>query len=293
MGDGCWIGNRYFGAVGYADDLVLLSPTVHGLRSMLGTCERFGELYSVQYNPKKTVCALFSRRKVENKPLIKLCGSEIKWVETFKHLGNIIAENLSEEPDVKHKKGDLIQRVNSVLSTLDGSSDEILRTVFNSQCSHLYGTSIWNFHDKSMKMFEVVWNRSVRRLFKLPHMTHTRYLPCFTETPRVRNQIFIRFINMCKSFYSSQNERVRFLFELCHSNARSIIGGNLSLIAQNLNIRVGEVMGAGVGLLKDQQLSQEDERALALIMELRNDCIPGFTQDEIGFIQTFVCNDVI
>ncbi len=37
----CWIGNHYFGSVGYADDLKLLSPTAHGLRRMTKICEEF------------------------------------------------------------------------------------------------------------------------------------------------------------------------------------------------------------------------------------------------------------
>ncbi len=31
---GCWIDSHYFGSVGYADDLKLLSPTICGLRKM-------------------------------------------------------------------------------------------------------------------------------------------------------------------------------------------------------------------------------------------------------------------
>ena len=159
-----------------------------GLRSMLKICEEFGEQFGVQYNPKKTVCIMFSRRLGTIKPVIKLCGSEIKWVDTIHHLGNVISCNLTEAHDVKHKKGDLIQRVNSVLSTLDGSNDQILKKVFNTQCSHLYGTPAWRFRDKSVREFVTAWNRSVRRLFRLPFMTHTRYLPHMLDAPPVLDQ---------------------------------------------------------------------------------------------------------
>ncbi len=33
-GFGCWSGNHYFGAVGYEDDLKLLSPSARALRRM-------------------------------------------------------------------------------------------------------------------------------------------------------------------------------------------------------------------------------------------------------------------
>ena len=293
-GFGCWIGNSYFGAVGYADDMILMSPTVSGLRSMLKICEEFGEQFGVQYNPKKTVCIMFSRRLGTIKPVIKLCGSEIKWVDTIHHLGNVISCNLTEAHDVKHKKGDLIQRVNSVLSTLDGSNDQILKKVFNTQCSHLYGTPAWRFRDKSVREFVTAWNRSVRRLFRLPFMTHTRYLPHMLDAPPVLDQIYSRFVNMCNAMYKSDNVRLNFLFRVCVSDNRSLIGGNLTLIANRLNINVDKVMYVGVSQLKGaymSDVSDADVMALHFINELRCDILPGFNESEVSDMLYFICVD--
>ena len=41
-GYGCFIGNKFFGCVMYADDLLLLSASVSGLQSMLDICYGFG-----------------------------------------------------------------------------------------------------------------------------------------------------------------------------------------------------------------------------------------------------------
>ena len=54
-GIGCWVGSQYFGALGYANDLTLLSPSVAGLREMLRICEDFSNEYSVKYNAENTV----------------------------------------------------------------------------------------------------------------------------------------------------------------------------------------------------------------------------------------------
>ena len=37
-GIGCHIGSHFCGAFGYADDIILLSPSVSGLQSMLDSC---------------------------------------------------------------------------------------------------------------------------------------------------------------------------------------------------------------------------------------------------------------
>ena len=53
---GCHIGNMYVGALGYADDLTLLSPTLSGLKSMLQIADSFGDEYDIMlkmFNVKK------------------------------------------------------------------------------------------------------------------------------------------------------------------------------------------------------------------------------------------------
>ncbi len=42
---GCWIGQHYYGGVGYADDLILAVPSVRALRQMVKICKEFGEEY--------------------------------------------------------------------------------------------------------------------------------------------------------------------------------------------------------------------------------------------------------
>ena len=51
---GCRIGRKFCGALAYADDLTLISPTVQGLQSMITLCEKFGLEYSIKFNDEKT-----------------------------------------------------------------------------------------------------------------------------------------------------------------------------------------------------------------------------------------------
>ena len=50
---GCHIGDMFAGALGYADDLTLLSPTLSGLKSMLQIADTFGDEYDIVFNVKK------------------------------------------------------------------------------------------------------------------------------------------------------------------------------------------------------------------------------------------------
>ncbi len=46
-GTGCFIGHLYYGCISYADDLVLLCPSVKGLHKMAAICEKYGIMYNI------------------------------------------------------------------------------------------------------------------------------------------------------------------------------------------------------------------------------------------------------
>ena len=52
-GLGCFIGNIFMGGLGYADDAVLLAPTLSSMKEMLNICDAFGKKYNVLFNIEK------------------------------------------------------------------------------------------------------------------------------------------------------------------------------------------------------------------------------------------------
>ena len=51
---GCYIGTISTGALCYADDLLLLCPTIRGLQKMITICSDFAPEYDATLNPNKT-----------------------------------------------------------------------------------------------------------------------------------------------------------------------------------------------------------------------------------------------
>ncbi len=112
-GIGCHIGHEYLGCLGYADDLKLMCPGIKGLQKMISICETFGEKYSVKYNEKKSICIFFDKAKDRNSYFndnvnITLNGSQMKWANSVKDLGNYIAYDLSESEEIRQKRADFI-----------------------------------------------------------------------------------------------------------------------------------------------------------------------------------------
>ena len=55
---GCIMNGVYMNHLMYADDLVLIAPSVRALQVLLGYCDSFAQDNDAKYNTKKTVCML-------------------------------------------------------------------------------------------------------------------------------------------------------------------------------------------------------------------------------------------
>ena len=81
---GCTIGHVYVGCLGYADDILLMSPSLDGLQNMLGVCEIYAERHNLSFstnintNKSKTKCIAFSAKE-EDLPKMKLSGNYLPY----------------------------------------------------------------------------------------------------------------------------------------------------------------------------------------------------------------------
>ena len=74
---------------------MLLSPSVTGLKNMLDCCSEFDNTYNVKFNPSKSKCISFSKKKNICSP--ELCMNDVKLdnVQLVNHLGHILTSPLS------------------------------------------------------------------------------------------------------------------------------------------------------------------------------------------------------
>ena len=109
LGLGCMVAGVYMGAVGFCDDLLLMSPTRDGMQVMLDTCQRFARRYNLQFSTdpdpikSKTKCIFVSgRSKTKQKPVnLILDGKMLPWVESALHLGHVLHESGTMDQDLE------------------------------------------------------------------------------------------------------------------------------------------------------------------------------------------------
>ena len=58
-GNGCFVNTTFVGCIMYADDLLLLSPSLRGMQAMLDICTRFGTSHNIAFNVKQNSVVLY------------------------------------------------------------------------------------------------------------------------------------------------------------------------------------------------------------------------------------------
>ena len=126
---GCCIGNRFFGALAYADYLTLLSPSLHGLQKLITQCELYGSEFDIIFNEKKTICIKFGRNVYDHSDVF-MCGSKLVWGTKVKHLGNIFSSDMNDKDDINYKNGCFYGYVNKTLAHFSSLPCNILDLLF-------------------------------------------------------------------------------------------------------------------------------------------------------------------
>ena len=227
-GVGCYIGNKFYGGLSYADDLKLLSPSVYGLQKLLQICEDFGNEYSVKYNAKKTVCICYgiSDSSVCDIRRLRINGTHIIWQTRVKYLGNIHVSDMSDNYDIDYKKGVYISAVNKVNHQFSLAPSRVKAFLLQTYCSAWYGSQTWPLHTAAVKRFNTQWNKAVRKTMNIPYRTRTKLLPYLADNENFQRQIEKRFLRMFQGMLNSKNSKISYIAHKSTTNSYGVLGQN-------------------------------------------------------------------
>ena len=113
-GVGCFMHNVCFNHINYADDCVLLAPSVFALQVLLNVCYEYASQYDMMYNFKKSLCMAFYPRSFRNmSPSNVFLGTTaLKWTTQHKYLGIIISQDMRDDSDIKRQVKSVYARGN-------------------------------------------------------------------------------------------------------------------------------------------------------------------------------------
>lgn len=168
---GCSIDGVMVNSISYADDMVLLCPSIGALRKLLSACEKYAKSHGLRYNVEKSEFMVFrvSSKKPSYVPPVVLLDTELKRVTQFKYLGHILDENLSDNSDIERERRALAVRCNMLARRFSRCTKDVKITLFKSFCQSFYTCSLWvNYTQRAVDALRVQYNNAFRMLMGLP-----------------------------------------------------------------------------------------------------------------------------
>jgi exonuclease III len=165
---GCYMNNRCMNHLFYADDTILLAPTVHGLQRLIDVCKCFGDSNDITYNFKKSVCTAFIPNVLRNLyiPQVFLGSDILKFVHENKYLGVFICADCTDDVDVTRQMKSLYRNGNLLTKRFMPCSVDVKERLFKAFCYGLYGVHLWHTYSKRQyKRCIVAYNDIFRKLF--------------------------------------------------------------------------------------------------------------------------------
>jgi hypothetical protein len=297
---GCHIGDVCCGIIGYADDILLLAPTVKSLESMIRVCEEYASDYDIKFNGNKSQLMIFGDCKHDINIFVN--HEKLEVVSEMKYLGHIITNSI-HDPMISNVMNDFVCKVNSFLANFSSVSSNVRNNLFQQYCMSLYGSNACMLSHSDANNVNVAWRKAIRRVWKLPYKTHCALVPHIAKSLPVK---FVMCKRFSKHFLAGINHKNKSVCAVFRSSMyySSRLSNNFRFIAQICKIGFWKMAkmqkGACVNTIEKvfECSSQEsDIRVAAQIRELciKRDCnlLDEWVLDrcDINFILSELCTN--
>ena len=153
---GCSFNGKIINHLYYADDLVLIVPSLNGMQKLIIECESFANKYGLKYNDLKSVLLFFKPVGFSLNPFLSMCLNDVPIpIETScRYLGHIITNNLIDNKDIRRQLGCYYGRSNMLLCTFGACSYNVKLHLF-----------MCKYTGKQYYQVEIACNNVLRRFF--------------------------------------------------------------------------------------------------------------------------------
>ena len=126
----------------YADDLCIFSPSVAGLRKLTDCCAKYGELFNITYNTKKSFCMIIDNKPQDMKHF-HFIHLPLPYTTKCKYLGHIINNNLTDDDNIARQKRCLYVQANVLARKCCLCNISTKIALFQAYCAPMYTSSLW------------------------------------------------------------------------------------------------------------------------------------------------------
>ena len=239
-GMGCRISRYFVGVIVYADDVVILAPSVFALRAMLRLCILYADEYDVLFNDKSKLIVFCTSNRHIFIPNVIINDKVIESVTKMEHLGHIV-QNKVLQCNASKCIDDFNTQCNAFLGNFANHSSELRNFLFGKYCTSFYGSQFLPLYDDSFISLCRAWRCGIRRVWRLPFRAHCNILPYLAGTLPPELMIEKRSISFVKQMKSCNNPIVQAVVNVSSNEIHSVLGSNIRHLNARYNMEIGQV----------------------------------------------------
>ena len=272
------------GAVGYADDIILMAPSQYAAQKMLRTCEKFANDHNIRFSTdadpskskSKVVYVTGPRGGGLQKPApLQSCGRDLPWVARAEHLGHTLTEDGTMRQDAREKRAQFIDCHVKTRETFDFAHPVEQLEAVEKYCCSLYGSNLYDYNDNEFGMICSAWRTGVKLAWGV-HRGCRTYLLQQVLAPGVislRVNLLMRYRTFFQSLLDSPSPEVQVAVRLAARDLRSSVGSNLAILRQESGGLDPWTVSAGklkAALIKKETVAvpAQDEWRIPLLRQL-------------------------
>jgi len=159
----------YIYIVHYADDILLLTPTVSELQNLLNTCERELQALDLIINVKKSCCLRIGPHiDVNCERLCSLPGTFLPWTKEVEYLGIYLVSSKRFKISTEHSRRSFYRAANAIFGRIGRiATEEVVLHLLLSKCVPilLYGLEACSIRKTDLDSLNFLVNRFFVKLF--------------------------------------------------------------------------------------------------------------------------------
>ena len=231
---GCHIGHVYYGSLAYADDIILMSPTILGTHKLLSIADHFGKEFNISFNADKTKFLDLSKgtNRVNN---ITFNNNIIQTSSSAIHLGNWIGENSSDQ-NIELRLLDFNSMVNYINFAFKHVQYDVKLKLFSSYCMFLYGSNLWDFTSVKFEYFCTQWRKAIRKILGVPYVMSSNLFHVICDSCPIDSQLILRFLKFMDISINSDNYNTSLCCKLALQGSGSSVSNNILLVKHKYSI---------------------------------------------------------
>ena len=192
--------------VRYADDIVLIAPTVSALQRLVTGCELVLKHLDMPINVKKSACIRFGNRaKVDCSPIVLSDGQPIGWCDSIKYLGVNFISSTSLRCCTRGTKGAFFRAFNATFGKVGRCASEVVSVeLLRTKCLPilLYAAEVCPLNNSDINSLQFALSGAMMKIFQTKSVATIATCSEYFGISDVRSTILRRFEKFAKDFYS-------------------------------------------------------------------------------------------